>query len=92
MSEIELEEERFFETIENGMIILDESIKDTISQKKKILPGILAFKLHDTFGFPLDLTEDICREHNLTVNQKEAEFKKQQNMQQQANILQSLRL
>ena len=64
MSEIELEEERFFETIENGMIILDESIKDTISQKKKILPGILAFKLHDTFGFPLDLTADICREHN----------------------------
>ena len=73
MSEIELEEERFFETIENGMIILDESIKDTISQKKKILPGILAFKLHDTFGFPLDLTADICREHNLTVNQKEFE-------------------
>ena len=58
MSEIKLEEERFFETIENGMVILENSIKDITSQKKKILPGILAFKLHDTFGFPLDLN---CR-------------------------------
>ena len=73
MGEIELEEEQFFETIENGMVILEDSIKDITNQKKKILPGILAFKLHDTFGFPLDLTADICREHNLTVNEKEFE-------------------
>ena len=59
MSEIELEEERFFETIENGMVILEDSIKDITNQKKKILPGALAFKLHDTFGFPLDLTADV---------------------------------
>ena len=71
MAEIKLEEERFFETIENGMVILENSIKDITSQKKKILPGTLAFKLHDTFGFPLDLTADVCREHNLTVNEKE---------------------
>ena len=73
MSEIRLEEERFFETIENGMLILEDSIKDIISTKKKILPGTLAFKLHDTFGFPLDLTADICRENNLSVNEKEFE-------------------
>jgi len=71
MSEIRSEEERFFETIENGMVILEDSIKDIINQKKKILPGTLAFKLHDTFGFPLDLTADVCREHSLTVNGKE---------------------
>jgi len=71
MSEIELEEERFFETIENGMVILEDAIKDISNQKKKILPGILAFKLHDTFGFPLDLTADVCREYSLTVNEKE---------------------
>jgi alanyl-tRNA synthetase len=71
MSEIKSEEERFFETIENGMVILEDSIKDIANQKKKILPGTLAFKLHDTFGFPLDLTADVCREHNLTVNEKE---------------------
>ena len=73
MSEIRLEEERFFETIENGMLILEDSIQDIISMKKKILPGTLAFKLHDTFGFPLDLTADICRENNLSVNEKEFE-------------------
>ena len=71
MGEIKSEEERFFETIENGMVILEDSIKDITNQKKKILAGTLAFKLHDTFGFPLDLTADICREHNLTVNEKE---------------------
>ena len=75
MSEIRSEEERFFETIENGMVILEDSIKDITNQKKKILPGTLAFKLHDTFGFPLDLTADVCREHSLTVNEKE--FKKE---------------
>ena len=73
MGAIELEEERFLETIENGMTILDTSIIDLISENKKILPGNLAFKLHDTFGFPLDLTADVCREHNLTVNEKEFE-------------------
>ena len=71
MTEIKLEEERFFETIENGMVILENSIKDITGQKKNILPGTLAFKLHDTFGFPLDLTADVCREHNLKVNEKE---------------------
>jgi len=71
MSEIKSEEERFFDTIENGMVILEDSIKNITSQKKKILPGTLAFKLHDTFGFPLDLTADVCREHNLTVSEKE---------------------
>ncbi len=73
MSEIKLEEERFFETIENGMLILEDSIRDIVNKKKYILPGTLAFKLHDTFGFPLDLTEDICRENNLTVDDKEFE-------------------
>ena len=73
MSEIKLEEERFFETIENGMLILEDSIRDIVNKKKKILPGTLAFKLHDTFGFPLDLTADICRENNLTVDDKEFE-------------------
>ena len=79
INEIKLEEEKFFETLENGMLILDESIKKITSQKKKVLPGTLAFKLHDTFGFPLDLTADICREYNLTINQKE--FEKEMSIQ-----------
>jgi len=83
MIEIELEEERFFETIENGMVILEDSIKDITNKKEKILPGTLAFKLHDTFGFPLDLTADVCREHNLSVNEQEFQ-KEMENQKKQA--------
>ncbi|QVL45119.1 MAG: alanine--tRNA ligase [Methylophilaceae bacterium] len=58
------EEERFFETIENGMAILEAELKKT----KAAFDGETAFKLHDTYGFPLDLTADICRERNVTVD------------------------
>jgi len=58
------EEDRFFETIENGMAILESELADT----KEVFNGETAFKLHDTYGFPLDLTADICRERNVTVD------------------------
>ena len=64
------EEERFFETIENGMNILEESIQTLIKKNQKTFDGQIAFKLHDTFGFPLDLTADICREKNISIDQK----------------------
>ena len=60
------EEERFFETIEHGMGILDTTLK-TLSAGG-VFDGELAFKLHDTYGFPLDLTADICREANVSVD------------------------
>jgi alanyl-tRNA synthetase len=58
------EEDRFFETIENGMQILEAEL----ATKPAVFNGELAFKLHDTFGFPLDLTADICRERGVTVD------------------------
>ncbi len=58
------EEGRFFETIENGMAILEAELNNT----KAIFNGETAFKLHDTYGFPLDLTADICRERNVSVD------------------------
>jgi alanyl-tRNA synthetase len=64
METLKAEEERFFETLENGMDILDAALKDGA----KVLPGDVAFKLHDTYGFPLDLTQDVCRERNVTVD------------------------
>ncbi len=64
------EEERFFETIENGMNILEASIQVLTKNNQKTFDGIIAFKLHDTFGFPLDLTADICREKNISIDQK----------------------
>ena len=60
------EEERFFATIENGMTILEGELAAMGGQG--ILNGETAFKLHDTFGFPLDLTADICRERGVKVD------------------------
>ncbi len=60
------EEERFFETIENGMGILDAALKALPANGT--LDGELAFKLHDTYGFPLDLTADVCREAGVNVD------------------------
>ncbi|MFZ3040564.1 MAG: alanine--tRNA ligase [Thiobacillus sp.] len=60
------EEERFFETIEHGMGILEATLKALPSGGT--FDGELAFKLHDTYGFPLDLTADICREAGISVD------------------------
>ncbi|MDP1521656.1 MAG: alanine--tRNA ligase [Methylotenera sp.] len=62
------EEDRFFETIENGMEILETELSIMDKDSNSTFNGDLAFKLHDTFGFPLDLTADICRERNVTVD------------------------
>lgn len=62
------EEERFFETIENGMqIFLAEFLKEYL-RDGKVFSGDVAFKLHDTYGFPLDLTSDMCREKGFSVD------------------------
>lgn len=58
------EEERFAETLENGMQILEIAL----SQNIQILDGETAFRLYDTFGFPIDLTADIARERGITVD------------------------
>lgn len=59
------EEERFLQTISNGMELL---IQELAQVKNNTISGETAFKLYDTYGFPLDLTQDICREQNVTVN------------------------
>jgi alanyl-tRNA synthetase len=62
------EEERFFETIANGMEILDTALAQLAGKKDAVLDGETAFKLHDTYGFPLDLTADVCREKGISVD------------------------
>ncbi|MBA4343834.1 MAG: alanine--tRNA ligase [Methylibium sp.] len=59
------EEERFFQTIANGMEILEGALAGDAKQ----VDGETAFKLHDTYGFPVDLTADVCRERGVTVDQ-----------------------
>ncbi len=62
------EEERFFATIENGMAIVEAELAAMEQAGNKVFDGDTAFKLHDTYGFPLDLTADICRERGVTVD------------------------
>ena len=62
---LKAEEERFFETLEIGMTILDAAL----AGGEKMLPGDVAFKLHDTYGFPLDLSADVCRERGVEVDE-----------------------
>lgn len=76
---LKAEEERFFETIENGMAILDSAL--AALPKGGTLDGDTAFKLHDTYGFPLDLTADVCREREMGVD--EAAFDAAMNKQKQ---------
>ena len=59
-----LEEERFFKTIASGIELFNEELENT----KEVFSGEVAFKLYDTFGFPLDLTEDMLREKNMSLD------------------------
>jgi len=83
---LRVEEERFFETLEVGMSILDVEIArinevttspdgpaGDLPPNARTISGEIAFKLHDTYGFPLDLTNDVCRENGVEVD--EAGFK-----------------
>jgi alanyl-tRNA synthetase len=69
MQVLKAEEERFAETLEHGMKVLDVALAEAGKSGSKVLPGETAFTLYDTFGFPLDLTADVCRERGLTVDQ-----------------------
>jgi len=66
---LKTEEERFFQTIANGMEILEGALAAVEGAGGKQLDGETAFKLHDTYGFPVDLTADVCRERDMTVDQ-----------------------
>ncbi len=73
---LKLEEERFAETLENGMKILEDDIAQLDGT---VISGSTAFKLYDTYGFPLDLTADVARERQLSVD--EAGFEKEMEAQ-----------
>ncbi len=64
------EEERFLETLERGLEILDEEVRQLKKAGGTVIPGPLAFKLYDTYGFPVDLTADIVRREGLGVDEE----------------------
>jgi alanyl-tRNA synthetase len=65
---IEREEERFLETLAKGLTLLEEEIAAVRRSGARELPGAAVFRLYDTFGFPVDLTEDVLRGHGLGVD------------------------
>ncbi|MBQ6820348.1 MAG: alanine--tRNA ligase [Clostridium sp.] len=65
---VSLEEQRFNETIDSGMIILNDYIEEMQASNEKVLKGEKAFKLYDTYGFPIELTEEILEEKGMKVD------------------------
>ncbi len=78
---IKIEEERFKETIDQGLSLLNKEIKKMIEKEESVFPGGGAFKLYDTFGFPFDLTKEIVEEQGLTI--AVAEFEKEMQAQRE---------
>jgi alanyl-tRNA synthetase len=66
---IRAEEERFGETLDRGLVLLEDATAKLKATQQKVLPGDVAFRLYDTYGFPLDLTEDILSGENIIVDQ-----------------------
>jgi alanyl-tRNA synthetase len=81
---LKLEEERFAETLANGMSLLEGAFKET---RGKMVDGETVFKLYDTYGFPADLTADIARERGLTIDQAgfDAAMEEQRKRSQEAS-------
>ena len=76
---IKEEEDSFLRTLDKGISMLDKAMEELKAQGKNQLDGVQAFRLFDTYGFPLDLTELICRENGFTVDEEQfnAEMQKQ---------------
>ena len=75
------EEERFSQTLNSGLAILNEEMERLKDSKKKQIPGHLLFKLHDTYGFPVDLAHDVVKYEGFTIDEKG--FQKAMNEQRQ---------
>ena len=68
LDELNREEDRFFQTLKNGEHEFDKLLPNLLKNPKKVIPGRVAFRLYDTYGFPLEITEELAAEHGLTVD------------------------
>ncbi len=68
LGELRKEEDRFLKTLQNGEREFEKMLPNLMKGNKREIPGRLAFKLYDTYGFPLEITEELAREHGLTVD------------------------
>ena len=82
------EEESFLRTLDKGISMLDKAMEQLRKEKKTELDGVQAFRLFDTYGFPLDLTELICRENGFTVNEEQFNVEMQKQKDRARNAAQ----
>jgi alanyl-tRNA synthetase len=82
ITELDKEEEKFLETLQKGEHEFEKLLPNLLKDPRKIMSGRLAFKLYDTYGFPLELTEELAGERGMTVNRAEFDeaFKKHQDL------------
>ncbi|GHU94039.1 alanine--tRNA ligase [Spirochaetia bacterium] len=82
IEELNKEEEKFLETLQKGEHEFEKLLPNLLKDPRKIMSGRLAFKLYDTYGFPIELTEELAAENGLTVNRSEFDeaFKKHQEL------------
>jgi len=83
------EEESFLRTLSNGINMLSDAMAELKKQGKTELDGVQAFCLFDTYGFPLDLTELICRENGLTVDERQFDSEMQKQKERARNAAQT---
>lgn len=83
---IQKEEERFMETLDYGLKVLNDELDRLRLQKENVLPGALVFKLYDTYGFPLDIIQDVIRNQDLRIDQEgfDLHMERQREMSRQA--------
>jgi alanyl-tRNA synthetase len=82
ITELDKEEKKFLETLKQGEHEFEKLLPNLLRDPKKIMSGRLAFKLYDTYGFPIELTEELAAEHGMTVKRDEFDeaFKKHQEL------------
>jgi alanyl-tRNA synthetase len=82
MEELEKEERKFLETLQKGEHEFEKMLPNLLKNPQKIMSGRLAFKLYDTYGFPIELTDELAAESGMTVNRSEFDeaFKKHQEL------------
>ncbi|MDC7124523.1 MAG: alanine--tRNA ligase [Spirochaetales bacterium] len=85
LSELEAEEEKFLKTLQKGEQEFDKLLPNLMKGTKRIIPGRLAFKLYDTYGFPVEITEELAAEHGFTVDREgfDKAFEKHQALSKQ---------
>lgn len=82
LEELRAEEERFLDTLKKGEHEFEKLLPNLMKNPQKVIPGRVAFRLYDTYGFPIEITEELAREHGMSVDRKgfDAAFEKHQEL------------